>query len=229
MAIAEPKFFLRPNEEVRAEDRIQTRWTLRALLITVVVLGVLTVGVYFLADLLDPVPVWYWPGWYALAAFFFVLSLVLAWRRVVTTEYVITDETAYARTGRIVLYLESAPMDKITDISVSTSLLGRVMGYSTLVIRTAGGSIAFVGLADAYWLRGVVQDQRKGFVRRLLEEAGRPGDARRVERESGPPDVVRCRCPACDHALDAPAILPADVTCPNCGTEGTLFENEVAA
>jgi uncharacterized membrane protein YdbT with pleckstrin-like domain len=175
-------------------------------------------------------PWWVWPTWGAIALFFLLTTQLASWRRVVTTEYVITDETAYARTGHLLLRLESVPMDKLTDITVHTSLLGRLMGYSNLMIRTAGGAILFVGLADAYRLRESVQDQRRDFIRRLLEEAGRGREADRVA-EGGAPIAkgARCRCPACEHAFDGPPERPVDVTCPRCGLEGTLFAPEVTA
>lgn len=221
--LSEPKFFLRPDESVVAEDRVQRRWILRAVLLMLVFLVAPVTGALGFFWFVEPAafPSWAWPTWAAVAAALVALVALVSWRRVVTTEYVITDETVYARRGIFLLRLQSAPLDKITDITVHTSLLGRLMGYSTLVVRTAGGAPMFVGLADAYVLREAVEDQRKAFVRRLLKEAGRDADAVR-RRERGEVDS-RCRCPTCDQAFQVPADRPVDVTCPKCGTEGTLF------
>lgn len=219
--LAKSKFFLRPDEDVVAEDRVQKRWILRAILLMLVFLVGPVTGLLAFFWYTDPAssPPWAWPAWTGVAVAAVVLVALVAWRRVVTTEYVITDETVYARRGRFLLRLQSAPLDKITDITVHTSLLGRLMGYSTLVVRTAGGAPVFVGLADAYMLREAVEDQRKAFVRRLLQEAGRDKDAAAARKE----DAGRCRCPNCDHAFVVPRQRPVDVTCPKCGTEGTLF------
>lgn len=221
--LAEPKFFLRPDESVVAEDRVQKRWILRAILLMLVFVVAPLTGIlgFFWTTQRALFPAWAWPTWVGVAAASLLLVAVVAWRRVVTTEYVITDETVYTRRGRFLLRLQSSPLDKITDITVHTSLLGRLIGYSTLMVRTAGGAPVFVGLADAYLLREAVEDQRKAFVRRLLEEAGRDDDAVRVA--PGAKTAGRCRCPNCDHAFQVPSERPVDVTCPKCGIEGTLF------
>ncbi len=226
--LAASKFFLRPDESIVAEDQVQKRWILRAILLMLifVVTPVTAALVFFSVTSPAAFPDWAWPAWAGVATASLLLVALVAWRRVATTEYVVTDETVYTRRGRFLLRLQSAPLDKITDITVHTSLLGRLMGYSTLMVRTAGGAPVFVGLADAYVLREAVDDQRKGFVRRLLKEAGRDADmVRRGRRDDA---TSRCRCPECSHAFDVPTQRPVDVTCPKCGTEGTLFEEVTA-
>lgn len=159
-------------------------------------------------------------GFYVLLAGGALLHLVAGglyvWRRIVTTEYVVTEEFVYARRGRFLLYLGAAALDRLTDLHVHQGVLGRLFGFASLRVLTAGGGIHLPGLVDAVAVRGQVQEARQALLARLIREAGRIPAA----PASGPP----CQCPRCQHVFAAPGPAPVDVRCPSCGAEGTLFE-----
>lgn len=143
------------------------------------------------------------------------ISLVYVWRRVATTEYVVTDEAVYARRGRFLLTVSAAALDRVTDLYVHTSLVGRLFGFSGLTVKTAGGGIHLAGLRDAYHIRASIQDARHEFLTRLLAESGRP--------TPGPRATGQCQCPKCELVFPVPPARPLDVECPRCRQRGTLF------
>jgi len=67
------------------------------------------------------------------------------------TEYVATDRRVYARAGVVGTTVNQLTYDKITDITYTQDVLGRLLGYGSVVVQTAGSQqapITMVGLAD---------------------------------------------------------------------------------
>ena len=67
------------------------------------------------------------------------------------TEYVATERRVYARAGLVGTTVNQLTYDKITDITLTQDVLGRILGYGSVVVQTAGGQqapITMVGLAD---------------------------------------------------------------------------------
>lgn len=221
-----PRFFVRPGEAIHLEERIVPAWAVERLVAALLVVTILAAGpvvAFGLADfraertILSLV--------LGLAALLLATNALWVWRRVATTEYVLTDEAVYTRRGQLVLTANSAPLDRITDLHVHTSILGRMFGFSSLLVATAGGSLHLPGLRDAYHVRGAVHDQRRAFLARLLADAGRPPAAGPAPVRPTPPE---CRCPRCESLVPVAGPLPFAVTCPSCGLEGVLFEEALA-
>lgn len=67
------------------------------------------------------------------------------------TEYVATQRRVYARAGIVGTTVNQLTYDKITDITFTQDVLGRILGYGSVVVQTAGSAqapITMVGLAD---------------------------------------------------------------------------------
>lgn len=207
---------MRPSEQLLFEGRIAGAWALErmvgATLIGLLVWGGLALVTYYGApnarSLLLPVAA-------LLLALQLTITVLYVWRRLATTEYVVTDEAVYARRGQILLSVSAAALDRVTDLYVHTSLVGRLFGFSGLWVKTAGGGIHLAGLRDAYRVRASIQDARHTFLTRLLAESGRP--------TPGPREAGQCQCPNCQLVFPVPPARPLDVECPRCRQRGTLF------
>ncbi|CAN5612561.1 hypothetical protein BH24ACT26_BH24ACT26_05220 [soil metagenome] len=94
-------------------------------------------------------------GWIAAA---FVLRLswkVLEWR---LYRVVVTDQRMFEVSGILTRKVASMPLAKLTDLTYTRSLLGRVLHYGDLVVETAGQQqalthIAFLPHPDDFYKR----------------------------------------------------------------------------
>jgi uncharacterized membrane protein YdbT with pleckstrin-like domain len=217
------KFFVLPHERVLKEERIVGAWALEHLIVSFLIAIVLWGGLFAATLLVAPE---YIGSVGALAGILFFghifASVLYVWRRIVTTEYVVTAEAVYARRGKLILTVASALLDRVTDLHVHTSLVGRIFGYSGLSVRTAGGGLWMPGLRDPYVIRGMIQQARHDLITQLLRESGRD-DGR---RESGSRSAsTSIQCPKCELVFDVPRTpRPLDVTCARCQETGAIFE-----
>lgn len=222
-----PRFFVRAGESVQLEERMVHAWALEHLVMAAI-LATLIFGTTVVIDLTPrthlPAPVYFITG--SLAVLLLGLTALWVWRRIATTEYVVSNETVYTRRGILLLRVNSAPLDRITDQHVHTSLIGRLFGYSDLLVRTAGGGLHLPGLRDAYHVRGLIHERRSAYIGRLLAESGQPKAPRPRAVPSEAAD--HCLCPRCQFAIPVGPLRPAAVVCPHCRLEGVLFSEAVA-
>lgn len=221
-----PRFFVLGHERVLLEERIVRAWGLEHMLASLLLAlflwgGLGTFGWFLLPesrDLIVAIAA-------SLGASHLLLSLVYVWRRLATTEYVITDEALYARRGRLILTVASALLDRVTDLHVHTSLMGRLFGYSGLSIRTAGGGVWMPGLREPYRVRGTIQEARHALIARLLRESGRADPTAAAPTRDGTSDI---QCPQCELVFGVARRRPLDVECPRCHEKGMIFEEATA-
>ena len=99
-----------------------------------------------------------------------IILLILAHRKVATTEYFITNLRTYVRYGLIVTELEN---ESITYVGVLQSALGRLMNYGNVIISTPGraGAVTMVGVSDPMRVRQVLLDavDRRKKVKEIEE------------------------------------------------------------
>lgn len=127
----------------------------------------------------DEVVLWYdrrsWKsllGWFLLAALFIIISLIASSESGTlgmlifilgavfilipillrySSEYTITNKRVYSRYGLISRKTSETTFDKITDMSLSQGIFGRLLNYGDLRINTAGSmfyEIVFKGVDD---------------------------------------------------------------------------------
>ena len=107
---------------------------------------------------------WTWGFWWrTIVTLTFYVWLL--WRR---NQITVTTRRVTQRRGNLVGGDEtSLSIENITDISVSTSPLGSIFGYGTIVIQSAGSSgaeISFQGLGGVKRLREVLFDLKDGVA-----------------------------------------------------------------
>jgi uncharacterized membrane protein YdbT with pleckstrin-like domain len=78
------------------------------------------------------------------AIIFALLSLAAALRgfiRRATTELAVTDHRVIYKSGLLSRHTIEMNRDKVESVDVDQSLLGRIFGYGTVVVRGTGGSL----------------------------------------------------------------------------------------
>lgn len=110
--------------------------------------------------------------WVLLGAFGLVLIFIaVRLMQLRRTEYVATDRRVYGRRGLVGTTVGQLTYDKITDITYHQDLLGRLFGYGSVTVQTAGGNqapITMVGLADPLGAKETIERWRDASLRRSL-------------------------------------------------------------
>ncbi len=85
-------------------------------------------------------------GFAALAAFL----LAARWIRARQDQFVVTDRRVLRAVGILSREHEQAPVEKIQDITVTQSPMGRMLGYGDVTLETASerGTLLFPAIAD---------------------------------------------------------------------------------
>ncbi|HVM45264.1 MAG TPA: PH domain-containing protein [Candidatus Thermoplasmatota archaeon] len=162
-----PYFYLREDEAVLVRVRPPLTYALVLLAVPTLVLSVLlALALFILPRAFGMPPAVPWTAWGALVA----LVVLASWRRAATTEYALTEERVYARSGRLVTRLHFTTHDKVTDMRFRQGPLERLFGLSTLTFATAGGEVHLAGVRDAMALKAAAERARDAFIRRLLAE-----------------------------------------------------------
>jgi len=86
-------------------------------------------------------------GMLALGAF----EILAAYIRQISTELVITDQRVIAKHGFIATTSYELMMTKVEGATIEQSILGRMLGYGTLMVKGTGGGISPIDhVADPY-------------------------------------------------------------------------------
>ena len=77
----------------------------------------------------------------AIVAVYAVISLVQSWVEKWTTEIAVTNRRVIHKRGLIRRETGEMNMDKVESVVVDQSILGRVLGYGSIVVRGTGAGI----------------------------------------------------------------------------------------
>jgi uncharacterized membrane protein YdbT with pleckstrin-like domain len=158
-----PAKLLTSGEEI--VDSFRPHW--RVLFVPVVVLVVGTFAAVYLLIWTDVEAVrWGLLAAAVIVAIVFVLRPFVQW---LTTEYFLTTRRIIIRSGVIAKRGRDMPLSRINDARYSSSILGRLLGYGTLVVESASEHGQMVILAVP----------RIEFVHREIYQLSEQDDARR--------------------------------------------------
>ena len=119
-----------------------------------------------------------------LIGFLILLGVPFAYLRIKNTDYVVTTESLYVKSGVFSTNIETVDLDRIQNTEYNRSFWGKQFGYGSISISTAGSSgaeISFTGTPDA----PTVRDRITELQRRA---SGRSDDGTGGERAGAAPD-----------------------------------------
>lgn len=99
-----------------------------------------------------------------LIGFLILLSVPFAYYRIENTDYVVTTESLYVKTGVFSTNIETVDIDRIQNTEYSRSFWGKQFDYGTISISTAGSSgaeLSFSGIPDAPTVRDHITDLQR--------------------------------------------------------------------
>lgn len=121
-----------------------------------------------------------------------LLIMAAAYLTLENTDFVVTNQGLYKKTGILSRNVQKIGFDKVQNISFSQTAVGKYFGYGNVDISTAGGSgveMSFNSVAEPQEVQELVNRRIKG---------------------SAPDD----ECPECGHT-----IKEGWMACPECGTK----------
>src|SRR6266496_911998 len=86
-----------------------------------------------------------------LALGFAVVALVVFLARRVRAgadEFVVTNRRVMKKTGLVAREIEQVPVEKIQDVTVEQGVLGRMLGYGTVLLETASERMGMLAFPD---------------------------------------------------------------------------------
>jgi uncharacterized membrane protein YdbT with pleckstrin-like domain len=129
---------LQPGETVVYETRLHWLIYLRAIL-ALIVCGVLIGGAVATADSQNlSLALWIAAAIFALLA---VSAGFVEFVRRATTELAVTDHRVIYKTGLLSRHTLEMNRSKVESVDVNQTILGRILGYGTIIVRGTGGSL----------------------------------------------------------------------------------------
>src|SRR5258708_5816383 len=154
------------------------------------------------------IPVYWWFAW----AFLALAAIIYAWCRAVyaTSEFAVTNKRVIIKIGWVRRRTVETMLSKVEGINVDQELVGRLLGYGTLVVTGTGGTKEqFTKIANPFEFRRQVQ----GAIA-AADELRTPGSAASVPGAGAGADRVERECPYC-----AERILAKAKVCRFCGRD----------
>jgi uncharacterized membrane protein YdbT with pleckstrin-like domain len=129
---------LQPGETIVYTTKLH--WLIYARTILLLIISVILLGVGLLINYDQNMTVAFGIGAvvFALVALFTGLR---AFIRRATTELAVTDHRVIYKTGLLSRHTIEMNRDKVESVDVNQTLLGRVFGYGTIIVRGTGGSL----------------------------------------------------------------------------------------
>lgn len=114
-----------------------------------------------------------------LIGFLILLGVPFAYLRIQNTDYVVTSESLYVKSGIFSTNIETVDLDRIQNTEYNRSFWGKQFDYGSISVSTAGSSgaeISFDGIPDAPAVRDRITELQRRRSERGEEDAS-DGDA----------------------------------------------------
>lgn len=98
------------------------------------------------------------------------VKAIIATVRYAHEELGVTTKRLMGKIGVLKSETLDAPLNKIQNVSADRTFLGRILGYGTIVITTAGGAVKFPGIKNADAFKGFVMNQVEEYEERRMKE-----------------------------------------------------------
>jgi uncharacterized membrane protein YdbT with pleckstrin-like domain len=127
---------LQPGETVIHESRLHPLIFLPALFLLAIAVALFVASMQFTGDVKI--------GLEAAAAIFAVFAIA-SWARAAirraTTELAVTDRRVIYKAGLLARHTLEMNRSKVESVDVDQSILGRIFGFGTIIVRGTGGSL----------------------------------------------------------------------------------------
>ena len=87
--------------------------------------------------------------------------------RMLTSLYTVTDHRVYEAHGRLWFHLLQTTYDRVTDLHIRQSPFGRMLGFGTVTLQTAGTGLPLVGIREPLAIKVEVETARTRFLSSL--------------------------------------------------------------
>lgn len=133
---------------------------------------------------------------------FLLLSIVKTWSRK-RDIWVVTDQRIVDEQGILAIRSMECPLDKITNVTISQSVPGRVLGYGNICIQTAGeaGITEEAKVMHPRQLRAAIFEQQERYRERMTQRRAETKMQEAVEEG----DMKEC--PFCAEKIRAKAVV----------------------
>ena len=119
-------------------------------------------------------------GWLAAAFVTIALIAFLARRfRANLDEFVVTNRRVIRKVGVVAREIQHAPLEKIQDVTIEQGILGRMLGYGTVIVETASekGMLVFPAIASPESMRTHIWGQAPAGIAPAAAVAATPAAA----------------------------------------------------
>ncbi len=131
-----------------------------------------------------------------------LISILKTWSRK-RDIWVVTDQRVVDEQGIFAIRSMESPLDKITNVTVSQSVPGRILGYGQIRIQTAGkaGITEEAKVMHPRELRGAIFEQQERYREKMMQK--------RFEMEAAQAEETgeMKDCPFCAERIRAKAII----------------------
>jgi uncharacterized membrane protein YdbT with pleckstrin-like domain len=128
---------LQPDETVVHQSHLHPLIFLPALLWLALAVAFL-VAAWMLSDQIQQLAALFGAGVFGIFA---LISGLRAWIRRITTELAITDRRVIYKSGLLSRHTLEMNRSKVESVDVDQSILGRMFGFGTIILRGTGGSL----------------------------------------------------------------------------------------
>ena len=108
------------------------------------------------------------PLWWLAAAFAVIALVAFVARRFRANvdEFVVTNRRVIRKVGLVSREIQHAPIEKIQDVTIEQGILGRMLGYGTVIVETASekGMLVFPSIANPESMRTHIWGQAPSAV-----------------------------------------------------------------
>jgi membrane protein YdbS with pleckstrin-like domain len=108
-----------------------------------------------------------------------LLILVPTYLQVKHTDYVVTNQSLYAKRGVLSTNIQSLELDRIQNTQFDQSFVEKLLNYGTVGVSTAGShglEMTFDAIGDAEEVRDLVRELAKDYTGRSREETADRAD-----------------------------------------------------
>ncbi|MDD3065983.1 MAG: PH domain-containing protein [Endomicrobiaceae bacterium] len=100
------------------------------------------------------------------------IPTLIAFLRFVTTKFIVTNKRVIIKYGILSHNTEEAPLDRVNNINLQQSFLGRIFGYGTVIVQTAAefGQTTFSYVSDPKKLKKSIFDQMETYKKEQVYE-----------------------------------------------------------